>query len=50
MEKLQNDAVALLKELIMISSFSREEDKTADVIEAFLQERKVKTQRQGNNI
>jgi acetylornithine deacetylase len=50
MEKLQNDAVALLKELITISSFSREEDKTADVIEAFLQERKVKTQRQGNNI
>ena len=50
MEKLQNDAVALLKELITISSFSRDEDKTADVIEAFLQERKVKTQRQGNNI
>ena len=50
MEKLQNDAVALLKELITISSFSREEDKTADVIEAFLQERKVKTQRHGNNI
>lgn len=50
MEKLQNDAVALLKELITISSFSREENKTADVIEAFLQERKVKTQRQGNNI
>ena len=50
MEKLQNDAVALLKELITISSFSREEDKTADVIERFLQERKVKTQRKGNNI
>jgi acetylornithine deacetylase len=50
MEKLQNDAVALLKELITISSFSREEDKTADVIEGFLQERKVITQRKGNNI
>ena len=50
MEKLQNDAVALLKELITISSFSREEDKTADVIERFLQERNVKTQRKGNNV
>ena len=50
MEKLQNDAVALLKELITISSFSREEDKTADVIERFLRERNVKTQRKGNNI
>ena len=50
MEKLQNDAVALLKELITISSFSREEDKTADVIECFLQERSVKTERKGNNV
>jgi acetylornithine deacetylase len=50
MEKLQNDAVALLKELITISSFSREEDKTADVLERFLQERKVITHRKGNNI
>ncbi len=50
MEKLQNDAVALLKELITISSFSREEDKTADVIERFLRERNVKTQRKGNNL
>lgn len=50
MEKLQNDAVALLKELITISSFSREEDKTADVIERFLQERNVKTHRKGNNV
>ena len=50
MEKLQNDAVALLKELITISSFSREEDRTADVIERFLRERNVKTQRKGNNV
>lgn len=50
MEKLQNDAVALLKELIRISSFSREEDKTADVIERFLRDRNVKTQRKGNNV
>lgn len=50
MEKLQNDAVALLKELITIPSFSREEDKTADVIERFMQDRGVKTHRKGNNI
>jgi acetylornithine deacetylase len=50
MEKLQNDAVALLKELITRSSFSREEDKTADVIERFLRDRNVKTQRKGNNV
>ena len=50
MEKLQNDAVALLKELIAISSFSREEDKTAAVIERFLEERSVETQRKGNNV
>ncbi len=50
MEKLQNDAVALLKKLITISSFSREEEKTADVIEQFLQERMVSTHRKGNNI
>lgn len=50
MEKLQNDAVALLKELIRISSFSREEDKTADVIERFLRDRNLKTQRKGNNV
>lgn len=48
--KLQDDAVALLKELITIPSLSREEEKTADAIEAFLQKREVQTQRKGNNI
>jgi acetylornithine deacetylase len=48
--KLQDDAVALLKELITIPSLSREEDKTADLIEAFLQNRDVQTQRKGNNV
>jgi acetylornithine deacetylase len=48
--KLQDDAVALLKELIRIPSFSREEDNTADFIEAFLKKRDVETQRKGNNV
>jgi acetylornithine deacetylase len=50
MEKLQDDAVALLKELIAIPSISREENKTADAIENYLQHRQVKTHRKGNNI
>jgi acetylornithine deacetylase len=50
MEKLQTDAVALLKELIAIPSISREENKTADAIENYLQHRQVKTHRKSNNI
>ncbi len=49
-EKLVDDSIELLKELISIPSFSREEDKTASVIEAFLQQRDVKTHRKLNNI
>lgn len=40
----------LLKNLIAIPSFSKEEDKTADCIEAFLKKHKVKTHRAMNNI
>ncbi|MCD0487194.1 M20 family metallo-hydrolase [Pedobacter sp. MC2016-14] len=49
-EKLQDDSLVLLKQLISIQSFSREEDKTATLIEQFLQERSVKTHRKLNNI
>ncbi len=49
-EKLQEDSLVLLKQLISISSFSREEDKTADAIELFLQDRQVETHRKLNNI
>ena len=49
-EKLQEDSLALLKQLISISSFSKEEDKTADVIELFLQDRQIQTHRKLNNI
>ena len=48
--QLQKDSLELLKQLISIQSFSKEEDKTADAIEAFLQERSVKTNRKLNNV
>jgi acetylornithine deacetylase len=49
-EKLQNEAVSLLKSLIATPSFSKEEADTASIIEVFLNSRGVKTQRKGNNI
>ncbi|RZK80326.1 MAG: M20/M25/M40 family metallo-hydrolase [Pedobacter sp.] len=50
MEQLQKDSLELLKRLISIQSFSKEEDQTADVIEQFLQERNIKTNRKLNNV
>ncbi len=47
---LYSQAVALLKQLIAIPSFSREENVTADTIEQFLQRQGVKTYRKLNNI
>jgi acetylornithine deacetylase len=44
------DAISLLKKLIATQSFSREEDKTADIIEAFFKEKNIPTERKGNNI
>lgn len=49
-EQLQKDSLELLKQLIGIQSFSKEEDKTGDAIEQFLQQRGIKTQRKLNNI
>ena len=43
-------ALALLKRLIAIPSFSKEEDKTADTIEAWLNSKGVPTRRLHNNI
>jgi acetylornithine deacetylase len=48
--QLQKDSLELLKKLISIQSFSKEEDKTADAIEQFLQNRGIKTNRKLNNI
>ncbi|TCD02968.1 M20 family metallo-hydrolase [Pedobacter psychroterrae] len=49
-EQLQNESLELLKQLIAIQSFSKEEDKTADLIEQFLQQRNIQTHRKLNNI
>lgn len=49
-EVLVDESIVLLRNLISIPSFSREEDKTAQAIEAFLQERTLKTFRKENNI
>lgn len=49
-EQLQKDSLELLKKLIGIQSFSKEEDNTADSIEQFLQQRNIKTYRKLNNI
>ena len=49
-EKLQKDSLELLKNLISIQSFSKEEDKTADVIAQFLQDRQINIHRKLNNI
>jgi acetylornithine deacetylase len=47
---LHQQAITLLQQLIRIPSFSKEEDKTADVIEQFLQQQGIKTHRKLNNI
>jgi acetylornithine deacetylase len=47
---LFEQAVSLLQQLISIPSFSKEEDRTADLIEKFLKERGVITHRKLNNI
>src|SRR4051794_62988 len=49
-EQLYNDSVDLLKQLIATPSFSKEEDKTADIIEAFLKSRNVDACRFLNNV
>jgi acetylornithine deacetylase len=47
---LHQQAISLLQQLIRIPSFSKEEDKTAGVIEQFLQQQGIRTQRKLNNI
>lgn len=49
-DELYKDAVELLKQLIATPSFSKEEDKTADIIEAFLKSKNVDACRFLNNI
>lgn len=47
---LADDAIELLKRLIAVPSFSREEEGTARVIGAFLEERGIPYQRKKNNL
>jgi len=49
-EDLYFDAVNLLKELIAIPSFSKEEDLTADCLEEFFSKKNIKTNRYLNNV
>ena len=49
-ENLYPIAIELLQKLIAIPSFSREEDKTAALLEAFFRQHEIPTQRTGNNV
>ena len=50
MEELKAEAIALLKELIAIPSFSKDEGVTADVIGNFLRNKNLVPHRLGNNV
>lgn len=49
-DTLFQQAIQLLQQLVSIPSFSKEENRTADIIELFLQENGVETHRNVNNI
>lgn len=49
-EELYNEALDLLKRLIATPSFSKEEDKTAHIIQEFLSSHGVTPRREGNNV
>jgi acetylornithine deacetylase len=50
LDQLISDAVNLLKQLIATPSFSKEEDKTADILEQFLQQKNIQANRYINNV
>lgn len=49
-QTLSEEAIGLLQQLISIPSFSREEDKTADAIYEFMQQRGINMHRKLNNL
>lgn len=49
-EKLTNDAIELLKDLIATESFSKQEDNTAAILEEFFREREIPFKRKQNNL
>jgi len=50
LDDLRDQAIELLKRLIATPSFSREEDKTAAILESFLSTHGVTSKRSGNNV
>lgn len=50
LEQITNNSIELLKKLISAPSFSREEDQTASLIETYLQDQGIKTNRKLNNV
>ena len=50
MNQLTQDVLSLLKKLIKVESFSGNEQITGDIIESFLNERKIPTERIHNNV
>src|SRR6476646_9522334 len=48
--ELYNDAVSLLKQLISTPSFSKQEDKTAEILEQFFNARQIPFKRHLNNL
>jgi len=49
-DQLHTEAVKLLSQLIETPSISREEDKTADIIQQYFEGHDVPTERKGNNV
>lgn len=50
LQVLKTESIELLKTLISIPSFSKEENKTADCIQGFFQKKSISTFREGNNV
>jgi len=50
LEDLSNIALHLLQQLIAVPSYSREEDKTAAILESFFHAHQIPCQRHGNNV
>lgn len=50
MNKLKKEALSLLKSLIEVPSFSREEDQTAQIISNYLTKKNISWEKSGNNI
>ena len=50
LNKLSDEAIELLQKLISTQSYSKEEDKTAEILSRFFSDREIKCQQFGNNV